>query len=67
MAQEVEIGIAIVVRTTRPDLWNTPEEIAASMVVRKDEMKLCKSHNYGRPSTDTAERGFKIEFEEKED
>jgi hypothetical protein len=64
LPQKVHIGVALVIYTDRPDLWQDKEQLKYCLATRQEDLVMFQTHNYGRPST---EEEFKVEFEAKEE
>lgn len=47
--QEVEVAIALVIRTTEPAFWKSKEILAAGFGERAKDIKLIRFHNFGVP------------------
>jgi hypothetical protein len=62
LPQKVHIGLALVIYTDRPDLWQDKEQLKYCLATCQEDLVMFQSHNYGRPSTDDE---FKIEFDAK--
>jgi hypothetical protein len=66
MGQKVRVAIALVILTDRPELWNSKEEVAVSLVNRQNDIEAIRIHRFGVPVSGTENEKVRIEFEEGE-
>lgn len=60
--QEVEVAIALIIRTDNPGFWKDKEVLAAGFGERAKEIKLIKFHNFGVPQKKNDPTEVTIEF-----
>lgn len=60
--QEVEVAIALVIRTPYPGFWKDKEVLAAGFGERAKDIKLIRFHNFGVPRKKNEPTEVKIEI-----
>ena len=66
MEQEVEVAIALIIRTTDPKWWKNKDNVQAAFGERGKDLVLFRYHDWGRPSDRPVDKEYLVEFEETE-